>query len=237
MKKFPAGLVFWLVLLIVSPAAAAYIETFPANNAGWQYGTIKDSGEVTLDEATWQETGGNGFIVQAASSATNRLYGYQADNVALFGELAGMILTVDLQLTGSINAYAGAEPMVRFYIGSSIDENSINYFVSNDSFSWNPNGVAGWQSHQVPLVAANFLRWPNADTGDKTFDQVLASANDIGLFFTHASTTFEIFPSLGFYGEGAAVAIDNFGTVVPLPTAIFLLGAGLIRLALSQRRQ
>ncbi len=236
MRKFTAGLVLLLVGMVVSPAPAAYIETFDSSNAGWYYGTINNAGDVTTGVAAWQQTGGNGYIVQGASEATNRLYGYQAKNAAIFGELSGMILTVDLQLTGSIAQYEGADPMVRFYIGSLIDETS-NYFVSNDLVSWNPNRFTGWQSHKVTLSEENFLRWPNADTGDKTFAQVIATVTDIGLIFTHSSTTFNNFASLGFYGDGAAVAIDNFGTVVPLPTAILLLGAGLVRLALYKRRQ
>lgn len=88
----------------------------------------------------------------------------------------------------------------------------------------------------MPLVDTNFLRWPNDDSGDKDFDDVIADPEFIGLFFTDGKNFFTDNTKLGFSSSlNAFIYVDNFGAV-PIPSAIILLGSGLIGLAGLRRK-
>ena len=148
-------------------------------------------------------------------------------------------MTVDYLALGAVTGPVA--PMVRFYVGSSAG--GANYFVSNDAFSWNPNAGPDWTTHLVDLVAANFLEWPNQAAHSKTFEQVLAAPDDIGLVFCGAFTSNS---TLGFSGSGT-VLIDNFGVVnavdhratmmaTPEPATLVLLACGSVWM-LARRRK
>jgi hypothetical protein len=97
--------------------------------------------------------------------------------------------------------------------------------VSNDTFSWDPNEDTTWTTHQIELLEGNFMLWPNQNNGDMTFAEVLSDYNDIGLVFADG---FASNATLGFSSEnGATIHIDNFGTVVPIPGGVWLLGSML----------
>ena len=153
-------------------------------------------------------------------------------------------MTADFQiLSGSQRPQRSGA--LRFYVGSNAA--GSNYFVSNDTFSWNPNADRSWTTHQVALQAANFVSWPNCSAQSMTFEQVLASADDIGLVYANDTAHFGDNQYLGFSSHpGAVLALDNFGTLggsdqlgsnqaggsspVPEPAslALLLLGTGLM---------
>jgi hypothetical protein len=220
-----------LFLSLAGPAFG-YIETFDNNNAGWLAPTVDDQGNVGLDIAGWSWTGGNpdGHVSGALDSDATRLYGIQAPfGTGAFGNLTGQTLTVDYRIDGWVSGPQGAR--VRFYIGY-FDEQS-RYWVSNDTFSWDPNADTSWTTHQIQLLESNFTLWPNQNSGDMTFQEVLLRYNDIGLVFADGFTDNR---TLGFSGSGT-IHVDNFGvSPVPIPGALWLLGSGLLGLAGLRRK-
>ncbi len=215
-----------LFLFLAGPASG-YIETFDTDNAGWLTLTVNDKGGVGLAIAGWSGTGGHpgGNVWGCLDDGTDgtRLYGIQAPfGTDALGDLTGQTLTVDFMIQGQVTS--GEQARVRFYIGYYDDQS--RYWVSNNTYSWNPNGHTSWTTHTIPLLESNFILWPNQNLGDMTFEQVLLSYNDIGLVFTNGD--FEYNENLGFIGCGT-IHVDNFGAV-PLPGAVWLLGSGLVGL-------
>jgi hypothetical protein len=210
------------VLMSLAGTAGAYIETFSGGNAGWLATTVNDSGASTYPAATWNSSGGNsgGYISGTVDNDGTRLYGLSPADASQYQNLTGLTLTTDFKLDGIVTAPEGMK--VRFYIGTWTG--GYNYFVSSDAFAWNPNADTAWTTHQVALLAANFLAWPNQNAGTKTFAQIVAAPEDIGLVFADGVNTFASNSMLGFAGSGTAM-IDNFGTV-PEPVTMALLGLG-----------
>jgi hypothetical protein len=203
---------------LMCTASSAYIETFSSGSAGWLATTVNDGGGNTWPGATWNSTGGNpdGDVSGFVSGAADRLYGLSPADASLYQGLSGT-LTVDFKLDGTVTAPVGMK--ARFYIGTFTG--GYNYFVSNDSFSWNPNMDTEWTTHQIALLAENFVEWPNQAAHTKTFAEVLAAPEDIGLVFADGFTSNS---TLGFSGSGT-ISVDNFGTV-PEPMTLGLLGLG-----------
>lgn len=223
------------VLLVSAGAAeATYTETFDDSGAGWEATRINNNGSVIYPAATYHSSGGNtdGCISGSLGEWQPKLYRLDASfDTTPWGDMTGLALTTDFKIDGTVTGPASA--MVRFYVGSYTGGN--NYFVTNDSFSWNPNADASWTTHQVLLLASNFIRWPNEDASNKTFEQVTAATQDIGLIFTGEPDKFKNKPNLGFSGSGN-LYLDNFGTVemVPEPATVVLFGLG--GLVLFRRR-
>jgi hypothetical protein len=183
-----------------------YLEQFNSNSAGWQAPTVNNGGGVTVPNAAFSLNGVySGCISAPLSQGSDRLFDFQPADAGLFQGLTGLNLTVDYKIDGVVTG--PSMPMVRFYVGTYSGGN--NYFVSNDAFSWNPNADASWVTHQVELLSANFIRWPNQDSNNRTFDQVIAAPEDIGLTFCGNFTSNS---TLGFSGSGT-ISIDNFGAV------------------------
>jgi hypothetical protein len=214
--------------IIANANAALYVETFSSNNAGWEAARVNDDGSQTYPAATYNNAGGNpgGYISGSLSSDQPRLYTLDCSyQTSPWGNMTGETLTVDFKIDGTVTGPAGA--MVRFYVGTYTG--GYNYFVTNDTYSWNPNNDTSWTTHQVALLAANFEEWPNQAAHTMTFDQVIAAPQDMGLVFAGNLTSNT---TLGFTGSGTTLMLDNFGTVstVPEPATIGLLGLGSLAL-------
>ncbi len=213
-----------LLICLITPSYAA-LQTFDNGAEGWLNATVTDSGSIATTPSAWC----SGQISGTVDNDSTRLYGIQAPfDTDFFGDLNGQqALTVDYKIDGTVTGPAGAT--VRFYLGHY--DGQSRYWVSNDTFSWDPNGATDWTTYQVQLIESNFMLWPNQNTGDMTFDEVLLSYNDIGLVFADGFTSNA---TLGFSStECATISIDNFGTLaaVPVPGAVWLLGSGLIGMA------
>jgi hypothetical protein len=234
--------------LLVTTAALGgpYMEQFTNGSAGWQAPTVNNSGGVAMPNATFRlDATYSGCISAPLSQGPDRLFGFQPPDTRNYQDLTGLALTADFLLTGGVTG--PAMPMVRFYVGTWTG--GTNYFVSNDAFSWNPNASADWMTHQVELLSANFIEWPNQASHSKTFDQVIAAPDDIGLVFSGAFTSNS---TLGFSGWGT-VMLDNFGAIlshrhdgdddsselpaVPEPATLAFLAAGGAWLLTWRRRK
>ena len=225
-----------LVLFLAGPALG-YIETFESSNAGWLTLDIDDSSNVGNAPAGFSGSVGNpsGSVYGLLDSDNTRLYAMlpvlTGGGLRHFGILTGQTLTVDFMIQGSVSSPSPAH--VRFYIGY-FDEQTSRYWVSNNIHSWNPNNDTSWSTHTVPLLESNFILWPNQDSGNMTFEEVLSGYNDIGLVFTNGN--FTDVTKLGFSGQGT-IYVDNFGvSAVPIPGAVWLLGSGLLGLAGLRRK-
>jgi hypothetical protein len=222
------GIVAAVASLFVASAALGdpYLEQFTGGSAGWLAPTVNNWGGVAMPGAqTLLDATGSGCIGATLTQGPDRLFGFQPADAHLYQDLTGLRMTVDYMILGAVT---GPEAlMVRFYIGSFTG--GSNYFVSNDAFSWNPNAGPDWTTHLVDLAAGNFLEWPNQAAHSRTFEQVLAAPEDIGLVFSGAFTSNS---TLGFSGSGT-ILIDNFGAVdrratmsTPEPAALALLACG-----------
>ena len=212
-----------------SAMGTPYVEQFNTGNAGWL--AVRTSPD-SWPTATYQSSGGHpgGCISGAVTATGSRLFGFQPSNLAPYGNMTGLTLTVDYKINGAVTAPSGA--LVRFYVGTYTGGN--NYFVSSDTFSWNPNMDTAWASHLVSLLQTNFILWPNQNAGNKSFAQVIAAPEDIGLVFADSAGNFGNNAMLGFSGN-ATISIDNFGTVVPEPTTLGLLAAGGVMVMLRRK--
>jgi hypothetical protein len=229
-----------VVLLVLAATATGnpFVEQFDSGSGDWQAWRVNDSGGMTLNTPTYQMTGGNdgGFISAALTADANRLYGLQPADTNDFQNLAGY-LTVDSRIAGAVTGPTDAR--VRFYVGTYTGGN--NYFVSADDFAWDPNGDLDWTTHAVALLAANFLAWPNQAVGNRTFEQVIAAPEDIGLVFSGGFTNNA---TLGVSGSGWFM-IDNFGVItpplgtadLPEPATLAFLGVGLAMVLAGRPRR
>jgi hypothetical protein len=234
-KKSMRKLIIVLVLFgLVSVSNATYVETFSSSNAEWEAARVSDNGAQAYPEAIYNSDGGNsgGYISSSLSLDQPRLYTLDSSyQTSLWGDMTGQALTADFKIDGTVIGPAGAK--VRLYVGSYTGGN--NYFVTNDTYSWNPNSDTSWTTHMVALLAANFIEWPNQASYNKTFAQVIAAPQDMGLVF---SGNFTSNTTLGFTGKGTLM-LDNFGTVtigtIPEPATICLLGIGALSLLRKRR--
>jgi hypothetical protein len=221
-----------VILCFGAAAQAMVIEQFTTDNAGWTLSTITNGGVVTDLPADWAGSGGNpdGHLTVDVDAGAARPYafGLGLTEINPLGDMTGLVLTVDLKTSGAVTGPT-ANSMVRFYVGTYV-EGGNNFFVTSDAFSWDPNGDTQWTTHQVMLLASNFVVWPNQNAGTRTFDQVIADPDAIGLVFAADIASFTSNFTLGFSSTtGAAIAMDNFGVVVPEPTTcaamLLVLGA------------
>jgi hypothetical protein len=170
MKKLITICLVCVGLIAANANATLYVETFSNNNAGWEATTVDNSGNVTCPAATYNNAGGNpdGYISSSLSLDEPRLYTLDCSyQTSPWGDMTGETLTADFKIGGTVTGPTGA--MVRFYVGNY--SNGNNYFVTNDTYSWNPNNDTSWTTHQVALLAANFEEgWPNQAANTMTFN-------------------------------------------------------------------
>jgi hypothetical protein len=222
-------------------ASGVFIEQFPTDSDGWTASTINNGGAVHTSGASYGSitAGQLGYIEADVGSGGNRLFSFEPGTVSIFGSLTGLSLTTDYKISGTITG--PDTPTVRFYVGAFSGGRS-DYFVSSDAFSWDANSGSNWSTHGMPLLAGNFIEWPDSASHSRTFDQVIAAPEDIGLFFTGASGLFNDQQSLGFKSkDGAKISITNFGTVftagnVPEPLSLVLCTLSAALLLLKRRR-
>ena len=245
-KKLQAVvLIGWILLAGAGAARANFVETFTDGPGGWQAWTIDDAG--------WQQPGPvgfaqsddwrGGFISAPVGSGPDRLYALQPPSAEPFANLPGATLIVDTKTTGLIEAAGeGDTPLVRFFVGS-WEDGQLDYFVSTDAASWNPNADVDWTTHEIALIGQNFTRWPHVAAGGKTLEEVLAQPSELGLVFTGGLGSLASNETMGFYSEdGATVSVDAFATVslwlpVPEPATLWMLAFGGLLLAARRRSQ
>ena len=220
LKRAAFVIVFLMATLVLGRVSAeAYVETFDSGSAGWKTWFMPS---FTGVDATFHASGGNpGGYISGYVNGTERLYAFDA-SASPFGDLTGQTLRVDYKIGGTVTSPTPAD--VRFYFGTTIGGNK--YYVSNNTFSWDPNANTDWTTHTVSVLPANFIEWPNQNTGSQTFAQVAAAPEWIGLVLT--DSVFTNNDNLGFQSTaGATISVDNFGAV-PIPGAVWLLGSGLM---------
>ena len=217
---------------IVSASPIPYVETFSSDNAGWLAPRVTDGGIVTpYPEATYEASGGNppGHISGALSADEPRLYTLEPDDVAPYGDMTGLTFTVDFYLDGTVT---GPDPhLVRFYVGASTGNS--DYFVTSNTYSWDPNADTILTTHWVALLEENFIEWPNRASHSRTFAQVVAAPEDVGLVFADNFTSNS---TLGFTGTGT-IHIDNFGTIPEPSSLVLLVTSGLASLTVGWIRR
>jgi len=213
-------------------ANAYSIQTFDSGNAGFNTATINGAAQTEIG-APWSGTGGflNGHIYAGVDNSADKRYAFAIyPTTAIYGDLNGANLTTAFKTEGTINTL---NPLVRFYVGTYTG--GYNYFVSNDTYSWNPNTDTNWTTHSLNVASSNFITWPNQNAGTKTFAQVMSGYEDIGLVFAGGSNFNN--ENLGFSSSaGATLRVDNFGSAVPIPAAVWLLGSGLVGLVALKRK-
>jgi len=236
------GLLLALILPLGS-SAQAYIETFdsPGSAAEWLNYSMPSvignlSGYNTSGGSTLGPSPGGGYIYGSVDNSGTRLYTIES-SASSFSSLVGQTLTVDYKTTGSVDTGAGS-PMVRFFIGNT-QNGQKSYYVSSNTYSWNPNTDLSWTTHAVAVDGNNFALWTlNSSSNPMLFDLVAASPTNIGLVFTYGNLSSN--DLLGFTSAGGAtISIDNFYTPnspVPIPAALWLLGSGLVGLVGLRRK-
>ena len=201
------GIMTAAILVLASAAGAApYVETFDGGAASWNYGY---GTSFTVGTTTWNATGGNpGAHI---SGTSQNLYAIWTYVTAPYGDMTGLSLTIDTQIT---DAETGA---AQFYVGR-----GGTYFIDG---TWNIGGDTVWTTHTVPLTTAEFTPWTGVNNNVYTFAEVLQAPDDIGIFFGGGLAS----------GTGA-VEVDNFGTV-PEPTTMSLLALIGSLFAVRRRRR
>jgi hypothetical protein len=217
-----------IVMLVIGLSAntnAAYVETFDSSNAGWLW--MNQSYVQTA--TTYNSTGGNtdGYI-SCIATTLSRVVGINPTNIVggvgtgqtTWTDLTDSTLTVDFKVSGTATAQDGGTPMVRFYVAS-----GGTYYIAKEAYSWNPNSDISWTTHQIALLAENFV----CELGSKSFADVIANADDIGLQCGPSDgATYVDVPGIGFAGD-ATLMFDNFGTI-PEPATMSILAIGALAL-------
>jgi hypothetical protein len=235
LKKLITICLVCLGLIAANANATLYVETFSSDNAGW---LSADQSGTTLS-ADYHSSAGNpgGYISCSLTSNAPLIFGLEPSDVwggydrnhgrveATWGDMTGDMLTADFKINDTLTAQDGKDPMVRFYLGDS----SCTYYITKDAYSWNPNNDTSWTTHQVALLADNFV----CEAGSDSFGYVVAHSNDIGLQFGPSmGQSYTGVCNLGFAGNGTTLMLDNFGTVSdpystnPEPATVGLLGLG-----------
>jgi hypothetical protein len=222
-----------LVLVLPPKAEASFVEGFDSDNADWLARTINNSDVVADTSATWHSSNGNpgGNISGTVDNSADRLYALWLDNASsVFGDLTGLTLRTDYKISPTVDG-PREDSAVRFFV--SIATGGHDLFLSK--YSWDPNDYTSWTTFQVPMVSSSFDAWPyNAE--NKSFDEVIAAPERIGLAFVNAAGDYSASTEVGFYSSGGAtIYVDNFGAV-PLPSAILLLASGLIGIVGIRRK-
>jgi len=241
MKKIVTITIAVLVILLSANARGQFVYDFDHSDGGWQAVRLTNWGQISYEQPTWHNSGGNdgGYISAGVDLRADKLYCFEAPDAGIFGDMTGGSMSVDYKIDGKVDSLRSVK--MRFYVGSTSSGN--NYFVSDNAHSWNPNSAKQWNTFQVDLAAENFLEWPNQAAHNKTFEEVIASPADIGLVL---AGTFTSNFTLGVSSRhGATLSIDNFKTVgsinssgsVPEPTTILLLGIGTIFLGCGRTRK
>lgn len=219
MIKVQTGVAVGALLCALGLCRADAIHAFDTGAMDWQAWEINNGGRTRWHEAEHTDAGDprGGYISADIRQAGWRLYGMQPPNADDFAgtlEIGGALM-VETWLEGLVTGPTET-PTARFYIGSS--EGGSNYWVSNNLYSWALNDDQQWTGHMVELLETNFLEWPNQASRNKSFAEVLASADDIGLVFTGAAkSSFRSNRTLGVESRhGATLHLDNFGALGPL---------------------
>jgi hypothetical protein len=182
-----------------APIVGAYVETFDSGSAtSWNYGY---GSNYTVGPITYSATGGNpGACI---SGAADNLYAVWTTATSAYGDMTGLTLTIDIQVTNAATGNA------EFYVGS-----NGTYYVSQ---AWSIGADVDWTTHTAVLEISDFTLWTQGGAGTAPLADVLKSPDDIGMFFG------------GGIASGAGnVLVDNFGTVatVPEPATLSLLVLG-----------
>jgi len=234
MKRLIAICAIGAVVLFVSSAANAYVETFDSGTAGW-----KTAYGFNLQDAMYSGSGGNpGGYIYGSLGTSMRLCTFQPTETIggvdgdgpIWGDLTGLRLTVDFKIDATELNWNddGTVPMARFYLGAP----GVQYFMSNDTYSWDPRNDTVWTTHQIEVLEENFI----AMTSGSDFDYVLANYNDIGIQFGPSEGLgYTSVSKLGFTGSGK-IMIDNFGAI-PAPGALLLGGIGASLVGWLRRRK
>lgn len=206
------GAVGALLLVCSIPSYAAYVETFDADNANFNYGY--DTGfNNPQNSAAWVSSGGNpdGYISGNAidNGTAKGLYAIWTYDTSLYGDMNGLTMTIDTKVTGNVTGNA------QFYVGR-----DGSYYIDG---IWAIGSDTAWATHTTALNTTEFTPWTGATL---SLADVLAAPDDIGIFFGG-----------NLAGGSGSVMVDNFGTVVPVPAAVWLFGSGLLGLVGVARRK
>ena len=231
-----AAMCLAVLFLSLARPVHANIQTFDSGSAGWGATAINGGGYYVGGNLTYNPSGGNpgGYI--SAGLGTNALVSFDSP-LSTFGNLTGQTLTVDIRTSGAVST-AGGSPVMRFYIGTDVND----YWVTTNAASISANTNGAWTTYRILMSAANFMPWPY-QTGTQSFAQVAQNAQYLGIYFTSAGTTPSTpsgtaydFASYGITGaSGTTVSLDNIGICVPVgngnpvpvPPGVWLLGSGL----------
>lgn len=227
-------IVFAFVLFICSSVSyAAAINGFDYGSSGSMYGRIHEvpgyTTSIQIGEMAWYSTNGNpqGNIRVSVGNTSDRLYWISMTNPSGYNLATSQYLKVDMKLDGSIITPAA---FTRFYINS-----GANYLITNDAYSFQWNGQTGWVTFSVPLIAEAFIPDPSY-YNSLSFEQIIAQPTAIGIGFGTYSNYWSNLTYRGISSnDGAALSIDNFGTTVPEPSSIIVLGSLFFGLVFKRR--
>ena len=211
--------IFFLIFSFIAPLpAAAFDDSFDTGSAGWETLYVRGSTD-SGDASSWSDAGGNpGGHIYSYFNGTDNLYAFDSPEFRA-GDLTDLTLKLDFKISGTADS---ATAKARWYIGSQKTDGN-NYFVSKDSYSWNPSADTDWTTHTIAVNESNFYRRPNGGSGTKTFAEVAAEGQWVGLFFLDRSSD-------GISStDGATVYLDNI-SAVPTPEAILLIASAFLGL-------
>jgi hypothetical protein len=199
--RFAAG----VLVLMAATAAQAQIGTylFNSNNQGWQQAWIGyNSGSIeTLypnAPADWTGFYGVGFpdgsIYQTSNGSSWEKRPYYLGVIgttpaASLGDLTGQTLQVYIRSTANWRGRVDTDKVyARWVIARDNGNGTYNQWVSKAAYSIDLNAPefgtgtdADWVLKSIPLVEANFFKWPNQSDITGTFSAVLTNYNSFGL--------------------------------------------------------